>query len=560
MSQARSLPDLPWRSFPMNRFARLVALTLATLTAFTAAPLFAQAPRVGDYYEDKVDLGFKVRMPKDWEFTPPQPGERHVIGKYTPAYNRFINISPENVLWLEAYMVRFDRRPKKGSKDEKKADIEIRPGKDDEDVDYSQMPRDERHIKLLTEWLDGNVWGNGFRVKKQKDTKVKKVPSTELLFSADDNGDEFHTYAMAYELAPDLDVAIVFNGPADKMKWRKYEVGCKKMAKSFQRVKVEQLELSDAKDTDSGLRSLKRAELEMEVAKSNDWKLYETENYFIISNNDDRDFMKELKERLEAIRAVYEEMYPFDEAARIQVAAQKREREERKKNGEEEPESRETTSDYSSQQRSQCSVVRVCKNQTQYHEYGGPGGSAGYWASFHEELVIFDDQAGGGRRDTWAVLNHEAFHQYIFYLYGSIAPHSWYNEGTGDYFAGYEYKHKKFKLKPFAWRKDTIKSAIKADEHVPLENLVRFTQREYYGNNDFNASGGQNYAQGWSFIYFLRTGQGKAPKWNSEWEKILDVYFETLAATGELDEAVDAAFAGVDFEAMEESWKAYTLK
>ena len=38
--------------------------------------------------------------------------------------------------------------------------------------------------------------------------------------------------------------------------------------------------------------------------------------------------------------------------------------------------------------------------------------------------------------DTLAVLYHEAFHQFIFYSVGEVAPHSWFNEGHGDYFSG----------------------------------------------------------------------------------------------------------------------------
>jgi len=545
---------------PHSPHVRGLGLWLRLLLGFGFAlgPLVAaasaQAPKAGDYYEDAVDLGFRVKMPKDWEFTPPQPGERYLVGKYTPAHNRYIYLSPSNPLWLEALILKFDRRE---SKNEDDADVD---GEGDEG-EAEPASTEERHRKILSEWLEDRWYGGGYRVTKEKDGKNKDVPSTEFLFEADKNGDTFQVYAMVFELGPKLDVAVVFNGPGDK-KWRKYESAAKKMAKTFRVVEVEAVEHSGAKAGESALRSLRRAALEKEAAKSADWQLYETPNYFVISNNEDREFMKEMLERLEAIRAVYEEIYPFDEAARIKVAAQKEagEDEEKEVDPGDDPLGRgRTTSGYSSRQRSQCSVVRVCKNKTQYHEYGGPGGSAGYWHSGHEELVIYDDKSGGGRRDTWAVLNHEAFHQYIFYLYGSISPHSWYNEGTGDFFAGYEYKHGRFVLKPFAWRKDLIRQAIKDEKHVPLDKLVRFTQREYYGNNDYDVGGGQNYAQGWSFIYFLRTGQGKARGWDDDWNGILDIYFETLAATEDLDESVDKAFEGVDWKAMEESWKAYIL-
>ena len=59
--------------------------------------------------------------------------------------------------------------------------------------------------------------------------------------------------------------------------------------------------------------------------------------------------------------------------------------------------------------------------------------------------------------DTLAVLYHEAFHQYIYYSVGEVAPHSWFNEGHGDYYAGAKYLSKKFNIRPFNWRVGIIK-------------------------------------------------------------------------------------------------------
>jgi len=132
----------------------------------------------------------------------------------------------------------------------------------------------------------------------------------------------------------------------------------------------------------------------------------------------------------------------------------------------------------------------------------------------------FGNQKGGGRGDTWAVLNHEGFHQYIFYFFGAISPHSWYNEGTGAYYSGYEWKTNRFVLQKFQWRTGTITEAIREGTHVPLDQFVRFSQREYYGTNKLGVDGGQNYAQGWSLIYFLRTGKkNNAKGWNAAWAR-----------------------------------------
>lgn len=544
------------------RTARWIGVLLAVLAIVSVRPASAQAPKVGDYYEDAIDIGFKIKMPDDWEFTPPQPGEDQLIGKYSPTTNKYILLAPNVPLWLEANLVKFDRRGEESGGGQ----------------DGAARPKDQR----LDKWIERNMRGSKFRVDQEKDRKINKVEATEYLYVGETGGEEFHVYAVLYRVRPDVDVAVVFNGPADSKKWRKYDAAFSKMAKSFKALEVEKIEYSGAREGDSSIRTIKRRQLEEECAKTPGWELYETDHYFVITDNDDRQFIRELMERLEAIRQVYEDLYPWEAADRLRaIAAENR----KKREAEEDPadltpeerarraleeemrkQARSTTTNASPRDLSKCSVVRIFKNKNQYHEYGGPRGSAGYWAAFHEELVIYDDKQGGGRDDTWSVLNHEAFHQYIFYLYGSIAPHSWYNEGTGDYFSGYEYEHKRFKLKPFAWRVQTIKQAIKDDEPggkraiVPLKELVRYSQAEYYGRNDYGIGGGHNYAQGWSFIYFLRTAKGETSCWNDDWDGILDTYFETLASTEDLDEAVDVAFAGVDWDEMEECWKQYILK
>jgi hypothetical protein len=205
--------------------------------------------------------------------------------------------------------------------------------------------------------------------------------------------------------------------------------------------------------------------------------------------------------------------------------------------------------------------VRVCKSKEEYMSYGGPGGSAGYWSPSAKELVLYDDKAEGGRGDTWAVLNHEGFHQYIYYLYGKLSPHSWYNEGTGDYYSGFQRgTNGQFKLEKFSWRKDLIAGKVREGKTVPLKEFTKLTQQEYYGKLDkYGTDIGVHYAQGWSLIYFLRTGKEKHAKgWNPAWETILDTYFKVLGATEDLEQAVSQAFDGVDWAALEQAWKDYT--
>ena len=263
------------------------------------------------------------------------------------------------------------------------------------------------------------------------------------------------------------------------------------------------------------------------------------------------------------------------------------------------------------------SVVRVCGDAEEYRLYGGPRGSAGYWNYDAEELVFYDaspDRAVDD--DTLGVLYHEAFHQYIHYAVGRISPHSWFDEGHGDFYAGAKFADGKFTIHPFSWRVRTVKDAVAfgvrsgnpAEEatfdrdgtprrgYTPLAKLVRLTKRDYYSYPSVS------YAQGWSLVYFLRHVVPQSPSCPAPWREILSTYFRVLqeenvklagpkgattpsekgdsepatppedggAGSGvpantrnlgttqaALDKATAAAFEGVDFDALETAWKAF---
>ncbi len=226
------------------------------------------------------------------------------------------------------------------------------------------------------------------------------------------------------------------------------------------------------------------------------------------------------------------------------------------------------------------SIVKVTQDVQQYLSYGAPAGTGGYWSWPSRELVFFcksDDY-----NLTLDVLNHEAFHQYIFYAVGQVSPHSWFNEGHGDFFAGYNLKEGKFIPGKFAWRQKVIQSGIENNSYVPLKEFLGFSQAEYYRRGGSKRKGedvGQNYAQGWSLVWFLRTT--KDPRYTG----ILERYFVSLKASvskwreeeeglaakesrpvAELippevnqkatDDALKAAFDGVDIDQLERDWVA----
>ena len=529
----------------------VLALCLSAL-ALTAPAARAQNPKVGNnWYTDSSDLGFKVQMPDDYQLIPPDPNEGTLIAKYDPKTLKYV-LNGSDELFLHVWLLRFDAGSAK--KDREKGDKKI---------DLKQRSKDVLSF-LKREIAEGEA----LKELSKKDVEINKIPATEYEYSATKGADEVRVYAMVYKLNPTTEVAWVAVGPGGK-KWLKFEQPFQQMAKSFKTVEVKTT--AAALGEGATYRDKRRAELQAEMAKLNGaWKLYETPRYFIVSDNNDKAFLDELMMRLEAIRDVYEQDYPYEAMKEIKAAAaqahtgdpkEKDPEKEAQKKAEQEID-KAINGDVDPREASKCSIVRVCKDQEEYSSYGGPGGSAGYWSPSAKELVLYDDRKVGGKGDTWIVLNHEGFHQYIYYLYGKLSPHSWYNEGTGDYYSGFQRQKAggKFKLEKNSWRKEEIAQAIQQGHTVPLKEFVKMDQRAYYSNNEkYGSNIGIHYAQGWSFIYFLRTGKANhAKNWDPAWDTILATYFKVLGSTEDLEQAVNQAFAGVDWDALEQAWKDYT--
>jgi hypothetical protein len=543
-----------------GRLAWLFFILAANLTIQSQA--WAQKPVPGEWYEETRNLGFRVRAPKDWTYVPPQPDDSIMLAKYVPTGRDYIPLSGDDRLYVFGWILRFDLEALKQNRIRSQLarygakSIDEVPEQVRDEIDQSDPSLQE----TFEEWVRFNMLqGNGFERQSNEPIKMGSTPAEEWIYegvygsgnSKTKGGFPIKLLVGMFEVAPKQHVAVVYNGSGDRGEWNKYEGAYKKMVRSFDLIKKDTASTEPAA-AEGDLRGKKRQQLEASIASMPGWWILETENYFLLTDSTDKSFIEEIAVRLEAIRDIYERDYPADKARSVVNSTGEGAEEEDEGGGR-------TVAGKKHLDLSRTSVARICQDQEMYHSYGGPGGSAGYWNPGTEELVLYDDKQGGGRANTYAVLNHEAFHQYIFYFYGSLSPHSWYNEGTGDFYSGYQFniKRKKFELEPFDWRTGTIKEILRNEDHVPLKTFVRWSQAEYYGNNEFGAGGGENYAQGWSFIWFLRHGKGKPKGWNAAWDGILESYLDTLATTGDLDKGVDVAFKGVDWEELEKCWINY---
>lgn len=234
---------------------------------------------------------------------------------------------------------------------------------------------------------------------------------------------------------------------------------------------------------------------EKEAARTPGWRAIGTpsKRFVILTNAEKQAFIKEVIKRLEISRDVFEEDFP-------------------------------PPADFKA-----VSVVRICKDRQEFQRFSGAGGGvAGYFSPSSVELVLYDD-VQTDRNATYAVVSHEAFHQYCHFLFGQSEAHRWFDEGQGDYYGGIKITGKKAKITPKMPaglnRLSIIREMVRTKKYVPLEEHLNYSHREWQRH------GVPSYAQSWSIVYMLRQGmEGKlrAKVWKKEYANIIPAYVSTL--------------------------------
>jgi hypothetical protein len=272
------------------------------------------------------------------------------------------------------------------------------------------------------------------------------------------------------------------------------------------------------------------------------WRAEDTSNYIVVFSTKDQPLIRKMCLDIEFLRTQYEKYFP--PVAPILAV----------------------------------STVRVCRDRDEYLAYGGDAESLGYWHAAAGELVLYD--APKARKlglsddsETFEVLYHEAFHQFIHYSAGELAPHPWFNEGHGDFFGGAIVHGEVRSIEVNARRCEVIQAALAKDKTVPWSEIVRMEERAFMENASLA------YAQSWSMVYFLRIAPEVQA--NPAWAAILPMYFETLkrafveekaslpaekaadrvalwqAGRAARAKALDVAFAGIDLDEIENAWKRF---
>ncbi|MFN0205752.1 MAG: hypothetical protein ACKVS6_05505 [Planctomycetota bacterium] len=497
----------------------LVASAIAPFASAQGRKAMAEKP-----YAD-TRFGYQVTSFDKWTTVPPEPSERYLVMKFVSPSDI---IDPKILVSHTPYfeILKFDPTGKSASlldreegnkeKDGPKTGDGPKSGEDSEPINMKDI-QEKMAYKTFEQYLGK---ASGMQMMGKAETKkfgklsakvynFKEVTSFKLFI---------RHYAVAF--TNDKKEEIVLHYSIMERAFEEWKELFDRSVLSFKFIKVDEKKDSDL----DAMTPLQRSEaVHKEDCARTGWRFEKTEHYFIKFSIDNDKFVKECKERIEAIRKVF-------------------------------------VKEFGDRELTEYPVVRICKNFDEYGNYGGPGGSAGYFNSHSKELVM-PSLKDYDVKWTWAVMNHEAFHQFIWFRCGELAPHSWYNEGTGDYFAGFKYRgNNSFEIGTVGPslllidRVTPVREALKKGELAPLDKLIRFTQQDYYAKGDIY------YPQGWSFIYFLREAKKMGHKpFKPEWGNILKVYFDTMVETKDADKAVEVAFRDLKGDAMAELEKSYLL-
>lgn len=248
-----------------------------------------------------------------------------------------------------------------------------------------------------------------------------------------------------------------------------------------------------------------------EVSGMPDWWFAETDNYIIKSNLSSRNriLAKKIQVQVELMRKSYELFLPANKEIQ------------------------------------EVSVITIPATREEYQNYVGNGmeWSGGIWSPSRRELVLstMNSEAKSSANKDWIldVLNHEAFHQYLFYALEKVRAPMWFNEGHAELFAHSSFSVGRIKLEEDKRGLAKLSSMIKSGR-IDFKSHIYANHEAYYADKDLN------YPLGWALCYYLRMA---APLYkNRNYDQIIPKTIQALREGKSPDEATKLGFYNVDFD------------
>jgi len=426
-------------------------------------------------------LGFSFKPPKDYQAIPLTPHEEITVAKYQdPATDRGGDNGNEG--YNRTFEVDFFPMSA------------VRKDEEGENATGKDSKAREQGTRTVEEWWEATLdnYLGGPNVDKDKPLSLAGGSGHEVFLTAKDQPLKFYV-----AMVPQSDGVFLLRGAAIADRFDKAAQDFAKAAKTFKRIGKED---DNAHKSELAHMDDQERFLQTQIDKlPPGWDHLRTKRYLFLYDAD-KQFVNAMADQIEAIRNEYERFYPPDQPLTA------------------------------------VSIVRVCKNFDEFQGYSNmPPGVGGFWNPDAKELVFYDQAP---RTETLAVLNHEAFHQYIYYFYGELSPHSWYNEGQGDYFAGATmtrtYRVTGYGNLPGGYARQDLAKEMALNTRqgkpvtegglAPLKALLDYTQKQYYDKGKVRPVA--FYPEGWAFVYMLRECKNLDPKW----QRIMPDYLTNLLA------------------------------
>ena len=499
------------RRFVQGRIFKVTRVATLLISAQLALVVLAEpaaAQKLGRVYHEDVFNGFRFKYPHEWTVTPVQeqfkamgmtaefrgPAEQTRISS-----TAVIPFTPD-VLVLSFY------------------DEGVAPTDDAEDEGELRSRVTRRQRRDVTEVI-ARLMGHFQDFDKDapiedETRKVKGVEARRRTWQAFTGNFDVTLDTWTFPLE-DRDICLLFRIPEQHAK--KYLRVFEKSARTFEEIERE----ASAELSSTGTYEDMLAYHMQEASQIPGWRALPTPSrkFIIKTSSDDDRFIDEVIGRLEKSREIFEQDFPPEKPMEA------------------------------------VSVVRVCKDAKEFRAYGNVSyGVAGFFSPRTKELVLYD-AIERDRNSTYAVMTHEAFHQYCHYLFGESEAHRWFDEGHGDYYGGMKFTPRKAvitaRMPAGLNRLDHVRELVRngrtKEGYRSVEDHINYSHREWQSQGPINVS---CYSQSWSIIYMLRQGAlGKVPKkvWKDEYADIVPDYIRTL------NEGFRAAYAELREELLAEA-------
>lgn|GEM_PF-4627589 len=477
------------------RLALFVCLTAALL--FCSASLL-QAQSLGKTHTDK-ELGFSIRVPKDWDFVASKEGEKYIVATFTG----------ERLLKTKKFKEWADygsHRPRMRIIAFTPENVEMGDGAEGEEEFFGKKVKvtyaQENPYKDFKEYVKRTI--TGFYFGDEEESKVKKVECTRLDVFWHEARPPLRRTACIYHVE-DMDIAVYFDVMEE---WfPKYESFFKKTFKTFKTVKREYVAEDLTKSDNSAPMTREEFIIRKTATLPEGWTHKVSKSHLIFSH---------------APKKYTEKIAKFADAMRAKI---------RKDFAKKGPKRSKTKSEDDVK----LPIIRVCASPAEYDAFIDTGGGQRFFNEKTQEVVVYDGTRQGYDIDwTFSRIGGALWRQFISEEFKYLRPESWYVDGMGFYYRCFKLKGSSCKFVKDTWLNSHLREGEKNGECKRLKDLMACNNRGIGSNSDYLKVG--------YLACFLNSKDGN----KKPYKGILDRYYENFkCAYEEFEEMMGAEIHGL---------------